>query len=303
MSPSQQVAIIEELSAGDTSVGWCVASGSDSGIYARLLDDLVARDLYPHLDVIQASSLFATGIAEEVTGGYKVSGQWQFSSGITHADLVAADCVVHRDGNPVTDDQGEPLVCTVLAPVEHWRVEPRPETTGLVGSASYDFTTLSKYLVVPAEHTFVLGKPSKHAPWLGREAVYRKIVGVPLGTARRAIDEVLAEDPGASTLVAVAECETLLAGARAHVYESLETYWTEINRNNLTSRQYADVVLSRFNAFQSARAVCRILYDSTHAVRRGALDRALRDTEAMCQHPVARRSILEAAGQMLVTGD
>jgi indole-3-acetate monooxygenase len=302
MTPSQQVEVVEVLSAGDASVGWCAASGSDSGVYAGLLNDAVARDLYPHLDVIQASSMFSSGIAEEVKGGYKVSGQWQFSSGITHADLVAADCVVYRDGNPVVDEQGNPALRTVLAPVEHWRVEAKATTTGLVGTASFDFTTLSKYLVVPVEHSFVLGTSRQGARWQGKEVINRKLTGVPLGAARRAIDDVLAHNPRAD-MAAVAECEMLLAGARAYVYQALDTYWTEINRDSLQLRQYADVVLSRLHAFQSARTVCRILYDCSHAVRTGVLDRALRDTETMCQHPVARRDMLDVAGTLIPAGN
>ena len=48
----EQVEIIENLSIGDASVGWCAMIGSDSGIYSGYLDNQTARDLYPSLDTI-----------------------------------------------------------------------------------------------------------------------------------------------------------------------------------------------------------------------------------------------------------
>ena len=87
LTSMEQVLVIEELSRGDASVGWCVMIGCDSGIYSGYLDDLVARNLYPHLDMVQAGWVYPVGRAEEVDGGYRVSGNWMFCSGSSHADI------------------------------------------------------------------------------------------------------------------------------------------------------------------------------------------------------------------------
>ena len=58
----EQVEIIESLSIGDASVGWCAMIGSDSGIYSGYLDDQIARDLYPSLDTIQAGWIYPVGM-------------------------------------------------------------------------------------------------------------------------------------------------------------------------------------------------------------------------------------------------
>ena len=47
----QQVEVLEELSKADASVGWCSFIWCDSGIYSGYLDDAVAREMYPRLDM------------------------------------------------------------------------------------------------------------------------------------------------------------------------------------------------------------------------------------------------------------
>ena len=89
-STIEQVEIIEEVSRANSAVGWCVMIGCDSGIYSGFLDDAAGRKLYPHLDMSTAGWVWPAGRADRVDGGYRVSGQWMFGSGITHADVVSA---------------------------------------------------------------------------------------------------------------------------------------------------------------------------------------------------------------------
>ncbi len=165
LTSAEQVAVIEELSRGDASVGWCATVGSDSGICSGFLDDRVARDIYPHLDVIQGGSVFASGVAE---------------------------------------------------------------------------------------------------------------------------------------------AEMRLGGVRSHVYSALDSQWRQLSEGRLpTAQQRADVWLSRLNAFQSAREICRILSDmlGPASVSRGVIDRALRDTQTMCQHIVGHTGSLEGIGGLLLDPD
>ena len=88
MSPAQQVEVIEELARANASAAWCVMIGCDSGFFAGYLDDSGrARNL--------SSSRHGycrehepNGQAERVEGGYRVTGQWSFGSGVSHADVV-----------------------------------------------------------------------------------------------------------------------------------------------------------------------------------------------------------------------
>ncbi len=64
LTSMEQTEVIEALSYGDTSAGWCAMIGSDTGLYASFLDEAVAREMFPHLDMVTAGLLFPVGRAE-----------------------------------------------------------------------------------------------------------------------------------------------------------------------------------------------------------------------------------------------
>tara|TARA_E500000331_G_scaffold335919_1_gene362541 strand:+ start:168 stop:545 length:378 start_codon:yes stop_codon:yes gene_type:complete len=103
---------------------------------------------------------------------------------------------------------------------------------------------------------------------------------------------------------AIAEAEMILGGAKAYVYHASEQQWQKLSTGEeLTSQERVDVRLSRLGAFQSARDVCRLLYDAMGDIEQGVLDRAMRDTETMCQDPVAYRKGLREVGRFILNLD
>ncbi len=314
LSPAQQVAVLEELARGDTSTAWCAMTGSDSGIYAGFLEDHAGRNLFAHLDTIAGGSVASVGRADELEGAYRISGRWSHCSGAAHSDVIAAGCVVYRNGQPAVDDRGRPEIRIAMAPLSHWRVESNWHATGLAGTASHDITPLSKYLVVPASHTISLGLPTRAGPtWYGRESLFRKLPGVPLGAARGVIDHVTSliegEDGGqpiplqdmGNVKRALADAEMQLGSARAYVYSVLEEQWQQlIEGRPLPPGARASAWLSRLNAFQTCRSVARLLFDAVRLVDGGPVDRALRDAETMCQHIAGHRQSLDQAAAFLL---
>lgn len=322
LTSMQQVEVIEQLSRGDTSVGWCVMIGCDSGIYSGFLDDSVARDLYPHLDMIQAGWVYPVGRAEEINGGYRVSGQWMFCSGSSHADMIAAGCTVFRNGEPVIGAAGLPEWRLVIAPRSHWRINDTWHTTGLKGTASNDYTTMEESMVIPREHTFSFLEPKREGVlWQRPDTILRKMSGIPLGLARRTIDDVtelMLTKTGRSgvgsyreiprTQSAIADAEMMLGRARSYVFSSLETQWRKLEANRpLSNQERADVWLSRLNAFQTARQITALMYDTLGGdaiySKKSTLDRGLRDAITMCQHIVGQRKELENVGAMLLEAE
>jgi len=322
LSSPEQVQILEEISRGDVSAGWCAMIGSDSGLYSGYLDDGVARDMYPHLDMVQAGWVYPIGRADEVEDGYKVTGNWLFCSGSTHADIVAAGCTVYRNGEPALDPNGQPEWRIVLAPKEFWKFKDTWHTTGLKGTASNDYSTAADYLLIPHKHTFSFSTPRREGTlWRKPDALLRKMAGVPLGLARQAIDEahsVLLEKrhrlsgvsykQAATVQAGIAEAEMILGRARSYVYRSLDTQWQRLqDQVPLTAQERADVWLSRLNAFLAARDVTRLLYDLIGAdsiyTHKTALDRCLRDAQTMCQHLVGQSKGLVDVGGLLLDVD
>ena len=85
----QQCKLMEILGYHDASVGWVAMICSDSGHYAARVEESVARELYPDMDLLTAGWLTPAGQAHRVDGGFKVSGRWQFGSGCLHAHRPA----------------------------------------------------------------------------------------------------------------------------------------------------------------------------------------------------------------------
>ena len=319
-----QVEVIEEISQGDASAGWCLMIGCDSGLYSGYLEDSVARELYPRLDMVQAGWVYPVGQLHEIDDGYSLKkAQWAFGSGSTHADLIAAGCIVFKDGQPKLRENGEPDTRVVIAKRDRWEVLDTWYTTGLRGTGSNDYTTVDDEMFVPREHTFSWNEfdsePRREGVlWRKPDALLRKMPGIPLGVARAAIDysiDVLkdkVEIPSQKAYrdmpriqTAIAEAEMRLGAARSYVFSSLETQWHKIEEHKaLTKRERVDVWASRLNAFQTARDVVRILFDaiggSAIYAQKSPLDRALRDTQTMCQHLVGQYKTLELSGALLL---
>ncbi|WP_433273765.1 acyl-CoA dehydrogenase family protein [Actinosynnema sp. CS-041913] len=320
MTSAQQTEVIEVLATGDASAAWCAMIGMDSGIYAGYLDEAVAREFYPRLDMVTAGWIHPQGRADRVPGGYLVSGEWRFGSGCTHCDRLAAGCVVHRDGEPEPGPDGGPV---------HWRVMlARPEqfeivdtwfTTGLAGSGSRDYRVTG--LFVPEEHSFSFTRPRREGPLhASPEAILRKMPGVPLGVARAAVDHVrslaetrvdritLARWSGSHHVQAViAGAEMELAAARFAVYANLDRQWERLAAGeSLTVDERAGTALARYQAFRTARSVVGKLYDLVGGASvyrpTSPLDRWLRDLTTMCQHAVAQDSVVQASGELILGG-
>jgi len=320
-STIEQVEVIEELSRANSAVGWCVMIGCDSGIYSGFIDDDAGRKLYPRLDMSTAGWVWPAGRAERVDGGYRVSGQWMFGSGITHADVVSAGCIVFENGQPAKDAAGISTWRVMLAPVSAYEIQDTWHTTGLRGTGSNDYRVSD--LFIPEENSFSFQEPAKREGplWRRNNAILPKGAGVPLGVARSTIDlflEVIqdkVEVPSGRPFKnigrvqsAIADAEMLLGAARSYTFASIERHWKKLEKDEPPTRQErADLWLSNINACQSSRQIIRMLFDTVGGgaiySRKSALDRALRDAETWCQHIIGQRRTLEMVGAMLLNSD
>ena len=321
MNPMEQVEVIEALARADASVAWCSFIWTDSGIYSGYLEDSVAREMYPRLDMATSGWVYPVAPAHEVDGGYRVSGQWMFGSGANHCDWLVAGCIVHRDGKPVMDEAtGLPAWRILMAPRDAYELLDTWYTTGLRGTGSIDYRV--EDLFVPAERTFSFFEPAPRAGtiWARPDHLLRKMSGVPLGVAADAIEtarEMLAGKGDRITgqlyrdmprvQMAVAEAQTRLGAARSYVFSSLERQWAKLEKGEaLTPEERADVWLSRTHAFQAGREVVRLMYDtiggSAIYAKKSPFDRHMRDMQTACQHLVGQLKGWEGVGSLLLGG-
>jgi alkylation response protein AidB-like acyl-CoA dehydrogenase len=318
MTSMEQVEVIEALARADASIAWCSFIWCDSGIYSGYLEDSVAREMYPRLDMATSGWVYPVAPAHRVDGGYRVTGNWIFGSGSNHCDWLVGGCVVFDNGEPVIDENGRPEWRILMAPRESYEIIDTWFTTGLRGTGSNDYRC--EDLFVPAERSFSLfDKPKREGTiWARPDHFLRKMSGVPLGVAADALDtarSLLADKTDRMTGVpyrdtprvqsAIAEAHGALAAARSYVFTSLERQWEKIDRGlELTPEDRADAALSRTNAFQTGRKVVSLLYDtiggSAIYSQKSPFDRHMRDMQTACQHIVAQTKGWEGVGGLLL---
>ena len=312
----QQCELMEILAYHDASVGWVAMICSDSGHYAARLDESVARQLYPHLDLLTAGALTPLGHAHRVDGGFRVSGRWPFGSGCLHADRLVAGCLLMENGAPIMDAHGRPEFRVVWLPVDEVAIHDTWYTTGLAGSGSNDYSI--KETFVPAArgfHPFRIGaRPEPLYRYHG--FFFANLPAVALGCARRMIDDLrtLAQHkvvlPSMRLMkdeyrvqVAVADATARLGAARAYQNDRIGSVWETVVRGDVpTLEQRAGISLMSVHAVQTALQVAEIVCEaagSTALYAASPFDRRRRDLMTIACHLVGQRRAFETAGQFL----
>jgi alkylation response protein AidB-like acyl-CoA dehydrogenase len=318
-APADVLRAIELVSRADGSTGWCVALGLANNGAAGFMQDAGAREVFADPSAPCAGVFAPTGAATRVAGGVRVSGRWQFASGITHCDWAWVGCIVMEQGQPRMTATGPDLIYTAI-PTSAIEVHDTWFVSGLCGTGSNDLS--AKDVFVPEQRIFKIGVPSGLRP----EPLYRMppigwfvshVAAVGLGIARGALDElvalaqtklptfsmaVLADKPAAQ--LEVARAEASLGSARAFFYETTEELWrTVAAANQPTLRQIALHRIATTNAAQVAASVARtasVLAGGTAIFKTSSLQRHARDADAVGHHFTVAPHVWEDAGRVLM---
>ncbi|HEY2085040.1 MAG TPA: acyl-CoA dehydrogenase family protein [Mycobacterium sp.] len=297
----------EEVARGDASAGWCVSIGITSTLLVAYLPPVSRDELFGNGRGLAAGVWAPQGKARRVPGGVVVSGRWAFCSGITHADVLFAGCVL----------EDRPVV--VALPTEQLHILDTWHTLGLRGTGSHD--TVAEEVFVPDNRVLsifdgpVIDRPLYRFPPFGFFAAC--ITAAAMGNARAAIDNfvdlastkkgvaasrTLAER---STIqVAVATAESALEAARAGYYQAIDAAW-QASRDGPAVPLEARTRL-RLAATHGARVsadVVRTMYDLAggSAIYDGApLQRRLRDAFTATAHFQVNEASRELPGRILL---
>src|SRR5713226_614357 len=99
LTPMAAMEVFEELAKADASVAWCVWNGNTHWTAAQLSPEAV-RAIYKDPDVITANSTRASGQAQVVPDGYRVSGRWSLVSGCELGTWMVLLCIVKQAEKP-----------------------------------------------------------------------------------------------------------------------------------------------------------------------------------------------------------
>lgn len=310
-SPRQVVETIAKISYADASAGWAfMAVQMVTGTTAAYLGPEGVADLFPDV----AGGRYATiagqgtrlGKAVRADGGYRISGNWSFASGISMASHIhtAALC----------EETGQALVFTF--PKEQATLADNWDVMGLRATNSIDYSC--EDLFVPETHVYEISTMDAR----NGGAIYRmglaNMAGVchtgwALGVGRRMIDELKAlvarktGAPGASVdtgqfYAEYAEAEAKLKAAAAWAMEVWAGNEDTLGRGELLSTE--EETLTRLmlnNTTWSVHDVGETVYKwaGTAALRRGDLQRFFRDLHAGTQHVTSSPVVLQNCGKWL----
>jgi alkylation response protein AidB-like acyl-CoA dehydrogenase len=318
MTLPQHLEVIEALAHADPSVAWCVKIGTDSGLLAEFLPPAASERLLPRPDMITAGQFTAAhGKIERIEGGYLLTGRFPFGSGVTHADVVMSGGALFENGAPVIGPGGIPEGRLAFCHANEIIVEDTWHTHGLRGSGSCHYRADGVF--IPEEQALRIDT----ALFQGRAPLYSSgfnwvttMAAVPLGTARRALDEAKAlihvrkagvpPRPMAETVQvreAITKAETACGAARAFLFRSAEDFWAELEAGTPALETKGRLALANVNAFRMAAEVTRQLFDliGANVIFQGSvLERLVRDALTLNQHMIVAHPAVETYGAMML---
>jgi alkylation response protein AidB-like acyl-CoA dehydrogenase len=307
LPPAVALGCAEEVARGDAATGWCISIAVTSSLLIAYLPALSRDELFGGGRGVAAGVWAPQGRAGRVAGGVVVSGRWAFCSGITHADVLFAGCVL--DERPA-----------VLAlPTEQLQILDTWHTLGLRGTGSHD--AVAQDLFVPDARVVsifdgpVIDRPLYRFPPFGFFAAC--ITAAAMGNARAAIEDFveLAQTKkgasGARTLAeratvqaAVAAAESELEAARALYYAAIETAWRASQDGGavpVDARR--GVRLAATHGVRTAADVVRTVFDLAggSAIYDGSpLQRRFRDAFTATAHFQVNQASRELPGRLLL---
>jgi indole-3-acetate monooxygenase len=297
----------EEVARGDTSAGWCVSIAITSSLLVAYLPPVSRDELFGDGRGVAAGVWAPQGKARAVPGGVMVSGRWAYCSGITHADVMFAGCLL----------EDRPAV--VALPTADLQILDTWHTLGLRGTGSHD--AVADDVFVPTERVIsifdgpLINRPLYRFPPFGFFAAC--ITAAAIGNARAAIDDfielagakkgvgssrTLAQRP--STHAAVAAAESALDAARSFYYQAIESAW-RASQDELPVPVEARtrLRLAATHGVRTAADVVRTMYDLAggSAIYDGApLQRRFRDAFTATAHFQVNEASRELPGRILL---
>jgi alkylation response protein AidB-like acyl-CoA dehydrogenase len=313
------VRVLEELSVVDASTGWNVGIGCGTSIIAAYMPEATAREVFQPR-VITGGAQAPNGRATEVEGGFRLSGRWPFGSGSTHCQWLVGGSFIFDGDAPRMLPAGFPDMRTMVFRADEAEIIDTWHVSGLRGTGSRDIEV--KDVFVPHERALgMMGRtanvdgPMYRYPVLGFLAL--TIAPIPLGIARRAIDELVAlathktpmgsvsklRDKGI-TQYEIAQAEARLRSARAWLYEITEQIWDSVAAGNeATMSERANLRMACAHAaIESAKVVdtAYTLGGGTSLYETSVLQRCLRDVHAATQHIMLAPPNYETAGRVML---
>lgn len=323
VDPPTAMRAVEWIGRADGSAGWLALNGSyEAALLGWLSAEAIAEMRADDAELRVVGATQALGRAYATDGGYRVSGRWDFVSGISHANWVLGGVVIldGPGGAPRTRPDGSTLTRIAFAPRAAGTVTENWDVMGMRGTGSHDWLLDDEF--VPAARTMSPGESAAFAGPRYQSPYYQtwgwSLHGAnALGIARGALDDLavlsaesasrlsdvlLRERPPIQS--AVGEAEAIVRAARAFLFAAVGAAWDAACAGEATApRRDWEARLALTHAVHEAVRAVALLYDAvgTNAIfRRNRLERAYRDLQVAKHHIAASRRHYETVGAFLL---
>ena len=320
LAHSDFLKILEIFAAVDGSTGWCINQNNVFSTNSLRMPQGIAEEIYAEARaVVTNGPPDSSARAVPCDGGYKLSGRWNFSSGITHASWIAALA-------PVLPADQEPSAVFVresgrvmLIPkndvkfVDFWPVH------GLRGTASFSFEV--EDLFIPEERTYsptnqpredgpVYGIPITLLFASGFSTVALGIAKASLGTAMDLAEikipgrayRLLQDEP--TTQRIIGEAQAIWHSAKAFLREAHASVWERAAANKpLTVEQRIKLRLAATFGIRKSKEIVETAYElcgSNAILDTNLIQRQFQDIHVVSQHIQGRATHFETAGQFFM---
>ncbi len=292
--------VFAEVARADGSAGWCLMAGASAvGYFGAYGGDEFVQKMFSDGVPLVAGQFAPNGSGTPDAGGFRVSGNYQFGSGVHYAEWVGAGFLV----KPPDGSDSPPRYLFGIVPADAVELRGNWNVLGLGATASWDYALHDA--LVPDGASFLFAAPTRHRG--GR--VYELGViaqtaaghaGFAEGVTRRALDELTAlsrtkvrmgsgaflrEDP--RFLEALGTLESRFRSASAWMRETFRRIErTVLETGCLDPAENNAVRQSTVHITQEGAEIVRRAYllAGTTALRDGPLQRCFRDIHAGSQH-------------------
>ena len=326
LSPMESLEVIEALSRADGSTGWVqMAANLSTGTGAAYLAPQAAHQLFDHELSVIAGHGAPLGRADVELGGFRLSGEWSYASGLLHAGYVHTGGIVFEGHEPRIDAvTGQPEFRVFVVPVEDAILMGNWDVLGLRATGSVDYSITNAF--VPEGFTHLqhvkaanIGGDIYKLGILGFAAIGH--TGFALGVGRRLLEElaalarqesnrpfVLAERGGSDSFQEqYGHFEASLLAARALAFHAWSDVEAEIfGPGPISTRRFTLVRLALNHVTTVANDIARFAFScgGGGAARSGTMQRWVRDTMTGAQHATTSPQILrECAKDLLGLAD
>ncbi len=300
--------VVQAVASVDGSTGWCVNQGSVLATLGRLFAPTAGSAVFATHGASIANGPPVSAEMHREQGGYRVTGHWQFSSGINHAEWLGGVAPLKVDGKTEK-------VLWAFFPREQAEISDSWHTGGLRGTGSHEFRVDN--LFVPAEFaieatTAATGPALYQIPMNLLFACGFACVG--LGVSRAALDfaikrarskikrfdrEALAASLDVQSQVGRAEA--LWRSADSFLHTSVASVWSRLQAgNNITEADRITLRVAGTHVIRQSMDVTDMAYTicSTDSIfTANAIQRRFQDMHVITQHLQGRPEIYSVVGR------